>query len=44
MTHRPRAPGRRWDHKKFQIDAGVYIGLNKATPRYVAYTGFAYRF
>lgn len=30
--------------KNLQIDAGLYIGLNKATPRYVAYTGFAYRF
>lgn len=30
--------------KNLQIDAGLYIGLNRATPRYVAYTGFAYRF
>ena len=30
--------------RDLQIDAGLYIGLNRATPRYVAYTGFAYRF
>lgn len=27
-----------------QLDAGIYIGLNKATPKYIAYTGVSYRF
>ncbi|MBN8958833.1 MAG: transporter [Rhizobiales bacterium] len=30
--------------KNLQIDVGVYLGLNKATPRYLPYTGISYRF
>ena len=30
--------------KNLQIDVGVFLGLNKATPRYLAYTGISYRF
>ena len=30
--------------KNLQIDAGIYIGLNRATPRYNPYVGVSYRF
>lgn len=30
--------------KNLQLDVGVYIGLNKQTPRYISYTGVSYRF
>ena len=30
--------------KNLQVDAGVYLGLNKATPRYLPYAGISYRF
>ena len=30
--------------RDLQLDAGVYIGLNRATPRYIAYTGISYRY
>lgn len=30
--------------KNLQLDVGVYLGLNKATPRYVPYLGISYRF
>jgi Putative MetA-pathway of phenol degradation len=30
--------------RDLQLDAGIYIGLNRATPRYIAYTGVSYRY
>ena len=30
--------------KNLQLDVGIYLGLNKATPRYNPYTGISYRF
>jgi hypothetical protein len=30
--------------KNLQVDAGVYLGLNKATQRYLPYAGISYRF
>jgi len=30
--------------KNLQLDVGAYLGLNKATPRYISYVGVSYRF
>jgi hypothetical protein len=30
--------------KNLQLDVGVYLGLNNATPRYNPYIGVSYRF
>jgi hypothetical protein len=30
--------------RDLQLDAGIYIGANRATPRYIAYTGISYRY
>ena len=30
--------------KNLQLDVGIYLGLNRATPRYNPYTGISYRF
>ena len=30
--------------KNLQLDAGIYIGLNRATPRTQSYVGISYRF
>ncbi len=31
-------------NKNLQLDVGVYLGLNTATPRYNPYIGISYRF
>lgn len=31
-------------NKNLQLDVGIYLGLNRATPRYIPYTGVSYRF
>jgi Putative MetA-pathway of phenol degradation len=30
--------------RDLQLDVGIYIGANRATPRYIAYTGISYRY
>ena len=30
--------------RDLQIDVGIYIGANRATPKYIAYTGVSYRY
>lgn len=30
--------------RDLQLDVGIYIGLNSATPKYIPYMGFSYRF
>ena len=30
--------------RDLQVDAGIYIGTNRATPKYIAYTGVSYRY
>jgi hypothetical protein len=30
--------------KTLQLDVGIYLGLNKATPKYNPYVGITYRF